>query len=361
MKKTLRILSATLIASMMLPLAGCNKKNGPAEVPTEDEFISYLEDKLGASEYEEVLDPDDLENGVYFQSDSYLSPLSVKVRFTSGATFPAAQVYRPYTLMDSLALLSNNNGGLEAYGAESMTNYLRASDDRTEPKKTKGSEAPYQEETQSLTCATLLTFEDEDYAKECFEAIIEKTFEKRSEIYEDRLDEYEDNKMIMVRYPDYLIDKDAEMNDRKVFDLKDLPEDVYSFDKKKNEGHFSYHTEMQWPAVADIYKTRGEPEWISLLQASMDYTLLLKEDRILLIYHLDYFAQNGSQDVYPDDWTGTTFEEDEVLNKIYKKYSVKDPKKIKMEEDLDTQLKFVANFDHSEYYIDAPELFVGED
>ena len=40
--------------------------------------------------------------------------------------------------------------------------------------------------------------------------------------------------MIMVRYPNYLIDKDAEMNDRKVFSLKDLPEDVYSFDKKKN-------------------------------------------------------------------------------------------------------------------------------
>ena len=40
---------------------------------------------------------------------------------------------------------------------------------------------------------------------------------------------------------------------------------------------------------------------------------------------------------------------------------MKDPKKIKLEEDLDTQLKFVANFDHSEYYIDAPEIFVGED
>ena len=361
MKKSLRIISATLIASMMLPLAGCNKKDGPAEVPTEDEFISYLEDKLGASEYEEVLDPDDLENGVYFQSDSYLSPLSVKVRFTSGATFPAAQVYRPFTLMDSLALLSNTNGGLEAYGAESITNYLKASDDMTTPVRSKDSPSRYQEETQSFTCATLLTFEDEDYAKECFEAIIENTFEKRSEIYEDRLNEYENNKMIMVRYPNYLIDKDAEMNDRKVFSLKDLPEDVYSFDKKKNEGHFSYHSEMQWPAVADIYKTRGEPEWISLVQASMNYTLLLKEDRILLIYHLDYYAQNGSQDLYPNDWTSMTFEEDDVLNKLYKKFSVKDPKKIKLEEDLDTQLKFVANFDHSEYYIDAPEIFVGED
>ena len=93
----------------------------------------------------------------------------------------------------------------------------------------------------------------------------------------------------------------------------------------------------------------------------MNYTLLLKEDRILLIYHLDYYAQNGSEDLYPNDWTSMTFEEDEVLNKLYKKYSVKDPKKIKLEEDLDTQLKFVANFDHSEYYIDAPEIFVGED
>ena len=67
MKQTLSILSATLIASTILTLAGCNKKDGPAEVPTEDEFISYLEDKLGASEYEEEVDPDNLENDVYLE------------------------------------------------------------------------------------------------------------------------------------------------------------------------------------------------------------------------------------------------------------------------------------------------------
>lgn len=361
MKKTLRILSATLIASMMLPLAGCNKKTGPAVIPTEDDFLDYIEDTLGASEYEDAVDQDEADVGIFYQSDEYFNPMKVKYKMGS-SSLTLAQSYHPQPLAKMLSIFNSSNRGWENYDAESMTVYLRFKDDLTKAKKVKGQTAPFQEDTQSFTTAMLFTFADEDSAEECFEAMIENAVVDRTELYEKLLEEYEDINLVARHYPPYLIDEDAEIKDRKVYDLKDLPEDVYKLDKKNNEGHFCYHAEMTWPSLADIFKVKkDEPDWISYRQDTMNLSLYLKEDRILLVYHGDSYSQYGSNDLYPKDWKGTDFEKADALNKIYKKFSLQDPKNFKIDDDLKTQFSYIANFANSEMYIDAQELFVEGD
>ena len=48
----------------------------------------------------------------------------------------------------------------------------------------------------------------------------------------------------------------------------------------------------------------------------------------MIVYHLDVYTMYGWTDVYYDEWPDYEFETDEAIEAIYKKFGIKDPKKI---------------------------------
>ncbi|MBR4009450.1 MAG: hypothetical protein IKI87_01080 [Clostridiales bacterium] len=362
MKKLIRVLSLSLITSMILPLSACSK-SGKFRIPEEDELSSFLEDKLEAEETDEdTLSLDDWNEGFYFTSDEYNSPTKYKVALKdSGPVMMIGQKISSMGLFfNTYKVLNKTGGGWKNFGADSELCYLKYDEDLSKGKtiETSKGQAKKQELTQFLSSVMVFTFEDEDGAEDCFEWMIEKSIEDHIDNYETVLTKYEKTPKLLKSNYGYLYDEDAELADREIYDLDDLPKDVYELDKKNHTGHFSFHADDKWVQVGDIYRTEKTPEYTTFLQQSMDYSLLLQDNRIMIVYHLDVYTMYGWTDVYYDEWPDYEFETDEAIEAIYKKFGIKDPKKIKIEDDLATELNYISCLrGNNSITLDLPEIY----
>ena len=172
----------------------------------------------------------------------------------------------------------------------------------------------------------------------------------------------EDPARMKLYYAPFMFDEDAEFQVRDVIKLKKLPEDVYKLDSKTHTGHFSYHADHRWAGVADIYRVKDVPEWIKYNQVSMDFTILLQDDRIMVLCQYNEYWESGVTDVYYDEWPQIQFEEKDTIGSIYKKYNVKDPKKIELSDDLKTELIYTSGFERDKgSTIFSPEVYKTSD
>ena len=367
MKRLQKVISGCLAASMMLPLAACGKKGGKAEVPEEEDFIKYLEEKLGADENDDkTVDIDDCNNGFYYVAQSFSSPFGRnisdgKMNFKIAESMQSARALRHVTS----GVFGSSTSGWQDYGVEDMVCYMKYDYDLSDAKKLEleTTTTSEQECEQYLTCAMLFTFDDEDGAEECFKKMMDEVFTNFLDDYENVLQTIEEDPARMkLYYAPFMFDEDAEFQVRDVIKLKKLPEDVYKLDSKTHTGHFSYHADHRWAGVADIYRVKDVPEWIRYNQVSMDFTILLQDDRIMVLCQYNEYWRSGVTDVYYDEWPQIQFEEKDTIGSIYKKYNVKDPKKIELSDDLKTELIYTSGFERDKgSTIFSPEVYKTSD
>ena len=366
MKKLIRVLSLSLITSMILPLSACGK-SVELRVPEEEEFSSFLEEELEAEETDEDTHKlKEWNDGFYFISNEAVSPTKYKIadKKSDSGTMLGQRMTNMLMYYNTYKVLNKSNRGWKNYGAESELCYLKYDEDLGKSKTIEVSRGPakQQEWTQALSSVMLITFVDEDGAEDCFNKMVESSFEEYKDNYEDVLESYEKKPQLLKINYGYLCDEDAELAERKIYELKDLPKDVYELDKKNHTGHFSFHTDDKWLRVADIYRTQDYPEYISFLQQSMDYSLILQDNRIMIVYHLDVYTMYGCTDVFYDEWPDHEFKTDDAMKAIYKKFGINDPKKIKLEDDLATELNFISCLrGNNSVTIDSPEIYTSSD
>ncbi|MBR4819478.1 MAG: hypothetical protein IKZ74_05445, partial [Clostridiales bacterium] len=191
--------------------------------------------------------------------------------------------------------------------------------------------------------------------EEYFTAAVKNIFEDRSEKYEQSLQKLMDQPKIAAITA--LSREEPDFRDRKIYDFDDLPEDVYSLDKKAGTGYFRYSIDDQWIAIPDIYKTQEVPEAGNYKQVHFEFSLLLEADRVMIVFSGNSYSEYPCDNIYYEDWEKEEFKEDKKLQDIYKKFGITDPNSIKLDDDLSDQLIFVTRTGNAEDELHIKELY----
>ena len=343
MKMMKKVLAAGLIAAMTLPMCAC-KKSGKFSMPKSEAFITFLQEKMDAKACDQLyMSEEDWENGFYYSDKDFVIPTSIAVDFGS-MKYPTNKIMHSLKHVDLLRSLISTEYSEGPYEIKNEVCYLKFTDDLSKRVENK------QTDTSKFACAMLLTFDEDSEAENFFSDYIDLFFGKNAELYEKTLKEYEDNfDLAVMKYqPRYLIPEDAEMVSRKVYDLKDLPEEVYKLDEKKGEGHFCFCTTDEFVGVPDMFRTNDEPEWVVIYQVENDFSLYLDGSSVFLVFESHSYQQSGGDEIYPDEWPSIEFEKDESIKTICKKYGVADPCKFKIDDDLMYQFANGWQFDRGE-------------
>lgn len=367
MKSGKKLLAGCLAFALVLPMAGCKKK-AAFKMPTEDDFYDYVTKDLEAKDVSDgdlYDDPSELpwdtfENGIARETSTWTSPSQYENK--DGSVFSLAkmsnvkQFFYPITRAGAI-LKPDNDRGFDETTLEKEICYLKYGFDLSSVgtfKSSKGEEKVFTS-TQHATCAILLTFDKDKNAEEYFSEAARSIFEDRSEMYEQSLQKLMDQPKIAAITA--LSREEPDFRDRNIYDFDDLPEDVYSLDKKAGTGYFRYSIDDQWIAIPDIYKTEKVPEAGNYNQVHFEFSLLLEADRVMIVFSGNSYEEYPSDNIYYEDWEKEEFKEDKTLKQIYKKFGITDPNSIKLDDDLSDQLIFVTRTGNAEYELHIKELY----
>ena len=367
MKSTMKLIAGCLAFALVLPMAGCKKK-ATFKMPTEDDFYDYVTKELEAKDVSDgdlYDDPselpwDTLEDGVVKETSTWSSPAQYENE--DGSVFSilqsggAREFYYPITRVGAL-FTPDNEQDYDGTTLEKEICYFKYGFDMSSLGTISSSigETPINTSKQKATCAILLSFDSDKSAEEYFTAAVKNIFEDRSEKYEQSLQKLMDQPKIAAITA--LSREEPDFRDRKIYDFDDLPEDVYSLDKKAGTGYFRYSIDDQWIAIPDIYKTQEVPEAGNYKQVHFEFSLLLEADRVMIVFSGNSYSEYPCDNIYYEDWEKEEFKEDKKLQDIYKKFGITDPNSIKLDDDLSDQLIFVTRTGNAEYELHIKELY----
>ena len=184
-----------------------------------------------------------------------------------------------------------------------------------------------------------------EYFEDCVDRYANYYADKYVEKYEESKAYSEDLARNPIAFTNACKDPNAQILSRKYYYTNDLPENVYSLDKDKHEGHFSFSTDDKDATVYDYLYTSyiSQPPYITVSEIGTKYSLILKDNVVVVVISNEQYYLGNTRDIFYDDWPEYPFAENASLVSFCNTFGIVNPYDIEMEEDLKKQFAYTES------------------